>query len=375
MVRNTRIGDRKRDHVEITLREDVAYTASSGFDRYRLRHNALPELDWESVSCSHHFLGRDVSFPLFISSMTGGYAEGNRLNELIAEFCQHNALPFGVGSQRVMLEDTRQQTAFSELRRIAPDAFICGNIGGVQLIGADTRDLGRRLIDPIRADALIVHLNPLQEMLQPEGDRNFQGVLKGIANLVKDIGVPVIVKETGAGIDGPTALRLLEAGVAAIDVAGAGGTSWAKVELMRYPSSKISGLNRADHEAGREKGHEAGSGASGHAMDAPYTPTLLAEWGIATADCLREVSPHTTSHGAGLIASGGIREVRDMLIAMCLGADLSAMAQPVLTLLMQSGLEGLQTRFEHWCNEFRTALLLLGCPTPAHLCQEHLLSS
>lgn len=343
---DAKIGHRKQDHVEITLKDDVSYRTTSGFEFYRLKHNALPEVNWDEVDSSQTFLGRRFPFPLFISSMTGGYAEGNRLNERIAEFCQLNDLPFGVGSQRVMLEDPSQVAAFSEIRKKAPDAFICGNIGGVQLPGRSEKEICEKLIDPLQANALIVHLNPLQEMLQREGDRNFKGILDGISSLAKASPVPIIVKETGAGIDGKTAQRLLEAGVVAIDVAGAGGTSWAKVEMERT----------------RQLENYALKGQS----------ELLAEWGVPTAKCLEEVSPLTRHYNAGLIASGGIRTPKEMLISLCLGADLFAMAQPILSILVSEGEEGLQAQYDSWRNEFRTSLLLLGCRNASELTKEHL---
>jgi len=234
-------------------------------------HNALPEVNADDVTTEATLFGRTFSYPLFISSMTGGYDGASSINAQIARFCQQRNLPFGVGSQRALLEagavvgaktgtgaesrakigaeiraeaETRtssvsEQTrrSYSIVREMAPDAFIASNIGGVQLIHADISTLVDVIVRSIDADAVIVHLNPLQELMQPEGDRSFTGVLLGIEALCEASTVPVIVKETGAGISGRVAKRLLEAGVQAIDVAGAGGTSWAKIENHRHPDA------------------------------------------------------------------------------------------------------------------------------------------
>lgn len=218
------ISDRKRDHVELTLHQPVEYIRSAGFETVHLKHCSLPEVDFNSIRTDGTLFGKHFSFPLFISSMTGGYANATAMNAQIAEFCEYNQLPFGVGSQRAMLEDVHIES-FSVARKMAPHTVICSNIGGAQLIGGLRTDSLSLLIDSIEADAVIVHLNPLQELIQQEGDRNFKGVLDGIKKLVKDSPVPILVKETGAGISSEVAKLLLDVGVRGIDVAGAGGTS------------------------------------------------------------------------------------------------------------------------------------------------------
>lgn len=329
------ISSRKRDHVDITLGQDAAYRTSAGFERVRFRHQALPEVDLSEVDTGCTLLGRRFPFPLFISSMTGGYDGAGDINALIAEFAQQNDLPFGVGSQRVMLHDPDTSASFRIVRDAAPDAFICANIGGAQLIGGLPADDARRLVDSIRADALIVHLNPLQELLQADGDHGFRGILNGIENLVRDCPVPVLAKETGAGIDGSTARRLLEAGVRVIDVAGSGGTSWSRVEQLR------------DDPGGSRD--------------------FLSDWGIPTVDCLLDVARLKTDHTFDLIASGGIRNAEHMLKSVALGADLAAMAQPVLALLDQGGLPGLQKTYDSWVDRFRKGMVLLGARTLTEL--------
>ncbi|MEX0846126.1 MAG: type 2 isopentenyl-diphosphate Delta-isomerase [Balneolaceae bacterium] len=325
----TDIRDRKKDHVELTVTDGTQYTQTTGFERYDFIHNALPEVNFEDVSTEARLLGRNFSFPLFISSMTGGYAEAGPVNSIIAEFCEAENLPFGVGSQRAMLEDENLTETFSVVRDKAPNAFICSNIGGVQLIGGLSSKELTKLIDSVKANAIIVHLNPLQELMQPEGDRNFKGILGGIEQLVKDTELPIIVKETGAGISEHTARRLLNVGVEVIDVSGAGGTSWAKVE--NYRSSNI---------------------AANHSFD---------EWGICTVDCIQQLSKLEWERGFDIIASGGIRSAFDMAKALCLGAHFTATAQPIIKAIKNEGYEGLEKIITQWQKDLRIILTLLGC--------------
>ncbi len=334
------IQDRKKDHVELTIDEGTQYHQSAGFDRYRFIHNALPEVNFDEVSTEAKLLGRTFSFPLFISSMTGGYAGAGPVNAIIAEFCEAENLPFGIGSQRAMLEDGSLTETFSVVREKAPSAFICSNIGGVQLINGFSSDKVNHLIDSIEANAVIVHLNPLQELMQPEGDRNFKGVLDGIEQLAKDSKLPVIVKETGAGISQYAAKRLLNVGVSVIDVAGAGGTSWAKVENERESNL------RANPD--------------------------FNEWGISTVDCLNDLAGLQWERSFEVIASGGIRSSFDIAKSLCLGANFTATAQPVIKAVVQDGIEGLESLFGKWEQDFKTILALLGCTSIAELNKSHL---
>jgi len=325
------IKQRKKDHVNISVTENVEYKKSSGFERYDFNHDALPELNISEVSTEASLFGREFSFPLFISSMTGGYSEGESLNALIAEFCEKNNLPFGVGSQRVMIENPDITDSFKIVRQAAPEAFIASNIGGAQLIGNLSDEHLRLITETISADAVIVHLNPLQELMQPEGDRNFAGIEKGIAHLVTNTDLPVIVKETGAGISKKTASRLLSIGVQVIDVAGAGGTSWSRVERLRVE------------------------------QDATYN--LFDDWGIPTADCIESISELRNMFRFGLIASGGIRSPADIVKSIALGADFAATALPVIHALKAGGIGALDSLFEQWKKETRIILTLLGCRT------------
>lgn len=335
------IQHRKKDHVNLTVQKDVFYKKSTGFDRYDFAHNALPEVDFKDVSTEAIFLGRKFSFPLFISSMTGGYSDAGAINSQIAEFCEKQNLPFGVGSQRAMLEDPAQAESFSIVREQAPNAFIAANIGGAQLIGGLGEHKIRLLIDSIRADAIIVHLNPLQELMQPEGDSNFKGIENGIEMLAELSGCPVIVKETGAGITSSAAKRLFQRGVKVIDVAGAGGTSWAKVENLRERQTKPL-----------------------HIFD---------DWGVPTVDCITGINELREKYHFEMIASGGIRSSFDIVKSLALGADFTATAQPVIKALTEGGVEKLDDLFDIWKKETKIILTLLGCTNVRELTKNHLI--
>jgi len=333
------LSDRKKDHVKLTIDDRSAYSYDAGFSAYRFRHNALPELDIDEIDTTATLLNRAFSIPLFISSMTGGYSGAARVNEIIARVCEQENIPFGVGSQRAILDDSSAATTFSIARKTAPGAFIAGNIGGAQLIGGLSHEKLSLLIDSISANAIIVHLNPLQELMQPEGDRNFRGIFDGIAKLVEDSPVPVLVKETGAGINAEIAQKLLSVGVQVIDIAGAGGTSWARVENLRSDDSR------------------------------KYA--AFDNWGLPTVDCLVEL------HALGIaknkiIASGGIRSPLDVVKALCLGAGFAAIAQPVIQTVIKDGEQGLVELVRTWKNSIRYAVLLLGAARLDSLSAGHL---
>lgn len=335
------IKERKKDHVKLTASGDVAYRQTTGLSEYRFLHNALPEVDYDEVSTEIEFLGRSFSFPLFISCMTGGYTEAGAVNAIIAEFCEEHNLPFGVGSQRIMLEDTTTSESFSVVREKAPSAFISSNIGGAQLIDSLSKEKLKLLIDTIQADAVTVHLNPLQELMQPEGDRNFKGIEKGIAQLVSDCPVPVIIKETGAGITGEVAERLLQKGVAAIDISGAGGTSWSKVENLRASKSE--------------------------------PEPLFDDWGVPTVVCLEQVRELKNKYDFELVASGGIRSGIDIAKVLCLGANCGATAQPVIKAINENGKKGLAELYQSWRRQLKITLTLLGIKKVDKLHPKHLI--
>lgn len=338
------IKERKKDHVALTASGEMEYRKNTGFDDYAFRHNALPEVNFDGLNTECTLLGRTFPFPLFISCMTGGYTEAGSVNAIIADFCNEKGLPFGVGSQRIMLEDESTAESFSIVRKKAPKAFISANIGGAQLIGSLSTKKLKFLIDSIEADAITVHLNPLQELIQPEGDRNFKGIEEGISQLVAESPVPIMVKETGAGISGTVAERLLKLGVSVIDVAGAGGTSWSKVE------------NRRPNQ------------------DDPASE--FDEWGLPTVVCLQQVAALKQKNYHDpfeIIASGGIRSGLDLAKALCLGADFGATAQPVIKAIVEEGRKGLEQLYKKWQKQLKITMTLLGAEQLSELSHNHLI--
>jgi len=335
------VSDRKKDHVDLTASGSADYEKKSGFERYDFVHNALPELGPDDIDTSVSILGRTFSAPLFISSMTGGYAGATAVNRSIARFCERHSLPFGVGSMRAMIENESLSDTFTVVRDEAPTSFIAANIGGAQLIGGLSDMHLNLIINTIKADAVIVHLNPLQELMQPEGDRSFRGVKEGITQLVESSSVPVIVKETGAGISGAVARILYhECGVRCIDVAGAGGTSWSKVENLRKS------------DAGRDA-------------------ILFDNWGIPTADCLIDLK---TQHLPDLeiIASGGIKDVHDVVKSLCMGAQTAAMAGTIIRILIEIGDDGLEGWYQSFVQHLRYSMCLLGAASVSDLGMQNL---
>ncbi|MDX2228134.1 MAG: type 2 isopentenyl-diphosphate Delta-isomerase [Leptolyngbyaceae cyanobacterium bins.349] len=290
---------RKADHLRVCLEEDVQFReTSSGLERYHFIHCCLPELDFQDVDLSTRFLGKPLAAPLLISSMTGGTEQAKLINWRLAAAAQQHQLAMGVGSQRVAVENPEVAATFA-IRAVAPDALLFANLGAVQLNYQYGLDECRKIVDLLEADALILHLNVLQECVQTKGDKNFQGLLEKIAVLCNQLPVPVIAKEVGNGISALMAKRLIEAGVAVIDVAGAGGTSWAKVEGERAKDMRQRRLGQT-----------------------------FADWGIPTADCITSI--RAIAPTIPLIASGGLRHGLDAAKAIALGADLAGMALPFL---------------------------------------------
>lgn len=328
---------RKAQHVDLVIRKNVAFRAKrTGLERWEFVHNALPELDFAEIDPSTRFLGRPLALPLMISCMTGGYPGALQINRDLAAVCQEFGIAMGVGSQRQALEDSTFHKTFSIVRKSAPAIPIVGNIGAPEVAALKDASPVLRLAELIGADAFAVHLNPLQELLQVEGSPRFRGVLEGIALLVRQLPVPVIVKEIGAGLSADVVRRLLDAGVRHIDVAGAGGTSWAGVEILR-----------------RTKHHSA---------------ELFWDWGIPTAEAVRDaaaVRRHSTPFT--LIASGGMKSGLDAAKCLALGADLVASARPMLKALMAGKKPALRRLMETWSWELRSTMFLTGCRTIADL--------
>ena len=290
---------RKADHICINLEEDVQFPRlTTGFERFQLLHRALPELDLAEVDPGVVLLGKHLILPLLISSMTGGTDAARTINRNLAQGAQARGVAMGLGSQRTGLEQAETAHTF-RVRDVAPDILLLANLGAIQLNHGYTVDHCRRAVEMIEADALILHLNPLQEALQADGDWNWSGLLGKIEAVCRDVGIPVVVKEVGWGIDEETARHLAGAGVAAIDVAGAGGTSWSEVESHRAPTQSLRRL-----------------------------ASSFSDWGIPTAEALQMVGRGAPT--LPRIASGGMRTGIEAAKALALGAIAVGIASPFL---------------------------------------------
>lgn len=322
--------ERKLDHLRIVLGEDVsAKGVTSGWARYRFKHRAIPELDLHEIDTGITLFGKQLRAPLLISSMTGGASEAERINLVLAEAAEMAGVALGVGSQRAALVNQDLARTY-QVRKVAPTAVLLANLGAVQLnYGFGVAEC-RRAVEMIEADALILHFNALQEAVQPEGNTNFKGLLAKIEAVCRELEVPVIAKEVGNGIGAEDARRLVEAGVAAIDVAGAGGTSWSEVERFRHTQQRGQGI-----------------------------AATFAGWGIPTTEALQEVRaalPKIT-----LIGSGGVRTGLDVAKAIALGADIVGSAAPHLFRTTEDRgvdavVEGLSTLLE----ELRITMFCVG---------------
>ncbi|MDD3976591.1 MAG: type 2 isopentenyl-diphosphate Delta-isomerase [Methanomicrobium sp.] len=315
---------RKREHLEICCENDIE-TGFAGFDDIRLVHNALPECKLESIDMSVRFLGHNLSSPVFIAAMTGGHPDTLQVNKNLALAAEHFNIGMGVGSQRAALENPQLSDSFTAVREAAPKAFLCGNLGAIQLVekGPEWADKAVEMID---AQALCIHLNPLQEAIQPEGDHDSNGCLKAIDELSRTSKYPVIVKETGCGISRETAQKLWSAGVSAIDTGGLGGTSWAAVETLRAEDKKLINLGRN-----------------------------FSDWGIPTAVSLIEIAGFEKP----VIATGGIRSGTDIAKAVALGANLCGMALPLLKPAMENS-DSLNKAIDNIHRELAVSMYLTG---------------
>lgn len=342
-MNNSDLSRRKDDHLDIVLdRRKATSRIGAGWANLQFEHCALPELDFGAIDLRATLLGVTLQAPLLISSMTGGANRSEAINRHLAEAAQELGIAMGVGSQRVSLQTGNDQGLTRELRRLAPDIVLLSNIGAAQLLEKDGLDLARRAVDALQANGLIIHLNPLQEAVQAEGDRNWRGVLKQIARVVDSLEVPVIAKEVGAGLSASVASSLVEAGVQVIDVAGAGGTSWAAVEGERA-------ANAADRAV---------------AM-------AFADWGIPTASAVQAI--RNALPDVALIASGGVRDGVDAAKAIRLGADIvgqAASALPGATLSTEAVIE----HFQIVIRQLRTACFCTGSANLAALRQAPLLA-
>ena len=322
---------RKADHIRIATEEDVGFgSLTNGLDRYRFVHQALPEIDLDAVDTTTTLLGRRLAAPILISCMTGGVAKGGLINRILAAAAQHSGVAMGVGSQRAALDDPALRETF-QIRELAPDVPLLANLGAAQLAGPDGLDRCLAVVRMIHADALVIHVNPLQEALQPEGTTRFAGLIDRIGEVAAAIDVPIIIKEVGWGIAENIARRLAEVGVAGIDVAGAGGTNWGEVERRR--------------------------------MDDPVMVRVAGEfreWGIPTADAV--VGCRRGFPDGLVIASGGLRTGLDAAKCLALGADAVGFAAPLLKAAVVSR-RAVDERLRGIIEGLRIAMFCIGAAT------------
>lgn len=328
---NMSISTRKLRHIDACLSGPVEYeTMTTGFERYVLPYNALTQTSLGTIDLSTRFLGAQLRAPVLVGAMTGGAELSRTINRNLAEAAQKLGIGMMLGSQRIMLDDDSAAASF-EVRELAPDILLIGNIGLAQLSDAVAPKLSVAL-DRIGANALAVHTNPLQEAMQDNGDTDFSGTVARLARLAGEIPYPVLVKEVGHGIGAAAAERLRGLPIAAVDVAGAGGTSWARVEqLVRYGQVRY---------------------------------PAVAEWGVPTAQALQEV--RSTLPGMPLVASGGIRTGMDAAKALAMGADVVALARPLLAPAIESPAAALDV-LHGFVEELRVCLHGCGVPDLAAL--------
>lgn len=319
---------RKSDHIRINLEEDVNFRQlTTGLEHYHFLHQALPEIDLADIDTSVSFLGKTLKAPLLISSMTGGTEQARQINLTLAEAAERCGIAMGLGSQRAALENPDLAASF-QVRSVAPTAMLLANLGAVQLNYSYNVDHCRRAVEMIEADALILHFNALQEAVQPEGNTNFSGLLAKVEAVCRSLAIPVIAKEVGWGFAEDSVRHLAEAGVAAIDVAGSGGTSWSQVEMYRAKS-----------EVRRR------------------VAATFVDWGIPTSEAI--LWAKRGGSGLPIIASGGLRNGLDMAKCIALGASVAGMAGPFLKAAVNS-VQAVLDEIEIATTELRIAMFSIG---------------
>jgi isopentenyl-diphosphate delta-isomerase len=324
------IYQRKIDHLDLTEGKKVEMVVSNGLDKYRLVHNALPEIDFNKINLSTQFLGKKLKAPILVSSMTGGSAKAGLINKNLAGVCQELGIAMGVGSQRIIFDCGKTDILHKDnildsfnIRKTAPDILLFANLGAVQFNNGFTYVQAKEAITKIRADALVLHLNPLQEAIQSEGNRNFSNLLQKIKQLAGQFEYPLIIKEVGNGISFGVARDLVKSGIRIIDTAGAGGTSWAYIEAKRSANLKLAQVFR--------------------------------DWGIPTSDSIIACKKAK----ATVIASGGIRNGVEVAKAIILGASMAGIGLPLLDLAANSK-DGLRSYLEEIIMELKISMFCLG---------------
>jgi isopentenyl-diphosphate delta-isomerase len=329
------ISKRKKEHIELCLSDEVSFKdKKNGFENYEFRHYAVTEVDISKIDFNTGFFGKKINYPFMISCMTGGTGEAEDINAHLALAAKQLNIPIGVGSQRQALENKEFHKSYKVIRKNAPDIPVVGNIGASQIVQLKSLDRVKYIAELIEADIMAVHVNPLQELMQEHGEPAFTGLLKIIEKLVKYLEIPIIVKEVGAGISKQAALKLLETGIKGIDVAGAGGTSWAGVEILR---------NLGD------------------------TNNKFWDWGLPTSYCIRTVSRLKNKFDFTLIGSGGLYDGSDIAMALALGADMTASARVILKELNNTGVEGVVNLINNWFETVRKIMFLTGSQSISEL--------
>lgn len=319
---------RKKEHLELCLTDDVVFKSkTNGFEKYDFLHYAITEIDITRINFETKLLKKKIDYPFLISCMTGGVDAAENINARLSVAANELNIALGVGSQRQALENKSFHHTYKVIRQNAPSIPIFGNIGSAQIAEMNSFDSVQYLVDFIEADAMVIHINPLQELMQPEGDILQKGLLKNIKKLVKYLKVPVFVKEVGSGISKQTAAKLLNAGVKGIDTAGAGGTSWAGVEILRN---------------------------NGNTSDEFW------DWGIPTSYCLKEIYRLKKKYKFTLIGSGGINSGMEAAKAFALGADIVASARIILQELNKNGVEGVVKLITEWFDTISKIMYLTG---------------
>jgi len=327
-----RITKRKRDHLRLVLLPS-SQVGDAGFPSYRFIHNALPEIDFDDIRLNTQFLGKKVNFPFFISCMTGGLKEGKNININLAKAAQKFNIPMGVGSQRLAIENHDLEDLF-KVRKFAPDVPLMANIGLVQLNYGYGLNEFQKCVDMVGADALVVHINPIQEIIQPEGDRNWKGLLGKLEKIVSKLSVPVIAKEVGFGLSESVVKRLYKVGVRIFDTAGWGGTNWAMVEGLR---------GKADRELA----------------------AIFSQWGISTTESIKNCRKFNKLLNAKhhspitILGSGGVRNGSDIAKSLALGADLAGIATPFAKAALSSN-EVVEKLIEKYALELKVAMFAVG---------------
>ncbi len=318
---------RKKEHIDLCLTDKVSFkTKTCGFEKYDFVHNAITEVDLKKINFSSKLFSYSIDYPFLISCMTGGTSEAEQINERLASVAQQLKIPIGVGSQRQALESDKFHNTYKIIRKTSSSVPVFGNIGAAQLVQSKDLKSILYLIDMLEADAFFVHLNPLQELLQKEGEPHFAGLLKKIEKLVLISNVPIFIKEVGSGISRDVAKNLLEVGVKGIDVAGAGGTSWAGVELLRNKESE----------------------------------NQFWDWGLPTSFCIKEIYTLKKKYKFYLVGSGGINSANDMAVAFALGADLTAAARIILQTLIKNGESEVIDLIKNWFDYLKKVMFLTG---------------